>query len=176
MPFADGTYVKVYLLGYKYANDKDSTSNFNNENIAKYLQIPLADVLNAWTFWETQGIIKKHIEDDEYNYRVEFINLKQLYIDKIYKHLSATTKSDTTYVSNNELIEVNKDEDVCNMHKEIEKIFGKFLNINDKRKIIQWQKQYELSPEMMIQAFSYCINNKKIRSMKFIEGTNSGME
>jgi len=77
MPFADGTYVKVYLLGYKYANDKDSTSSFNNENIAKYLQIPLADVLNAWTFWETQGIIKKHIEDDEYNYRVEFINLRQ---------------------------------------------------------------------------------------------------
>ena len=171
MPLADGTYVKVYLLGYKYANDKEENENFNNENIAKNLKIPLSDVLNAWTFWESQGIIKKHLGDDEYNYKVEFVNLKQLYIDKIYKHLPTSVKEEPQYVSNNEMIEINRDEEFANMHKEIEKIFGKFLNINDKRKINQWQRQYELSPEMMIQAFSYCINNKKKRSMKFIEGT-----
>lgn len=171
MPLADGTYVKVYLLGYKYANDDEQTGNFNNENIAKNLKIPLSDVLNAWTFWESQGIIKKHMGDDEYNYNVEFINLKQLYIDKIYKHLPTSVKEDTLYVTNRELVEANKDEEFMQMHKEIEKIFGKFLNINDKRKINQWQRQYDLSPEMMIQAFSYCVNNKKKRSMKFIEGT-----
>lgn len=171
MPLADGTYVKVYLLGYKYANDKEQTGKFNNETIAKNLKIPLSDVLNAWTFWESQGIIKKHNGDDEYNYAVEFINLKQLYIDKIYKHLPTSVKEDTMYVTNRDLVEANKDEEFMQMHKEIEKIFGKFLNINDKRKINQWQRQYDLSPEMMIQAFSYCVNNKKKRSMKFIEGT-----
>ncbi len=175
MPLADGTYVKVYLLGYKYANDKENPSNFNNETIAKNLKIPLSDVLNAWTFWESQGIVKKHESDDEYNHSVEFMNLKQLYVDKIYKHLpsSVTSVKDdtTTYVTNKDLIELNKDEEFVQMHKEIEKIFGKFMNINDKRKINQWQRQYDLSPEMMIQAFSYCVNNKKKRSMKFIEGT-----
>ena len=171
MPLADGTYVKVYLLGYKYANDKEPTGSFNNETIAKNLKIPLSDVLNAWTFWEGQGIIKKHSSDDEYNYRVEFINLKQLYIDKIYRHLPAAAKEDSTYVTNKELVDIKNDEEMMQMHKEIERIFGKFLNINDKRKINQWQRQYELSPEMMIQAFSYCVNNKKKRSMKFIEGT-----
>lgn len=172
MPLADGTYVKVYLLGYKYANDKEDSNNFNNETISKDLKIPLSDVLNAWTFWEEQGIIKKHKSEDEYNYMVEFMNLKQLYVDKIYKHLpQSSSKEDKTYVTNNELIELNKEEEFVQMHKEIERIFGKFVNINDKRKINQWQKQYDLSPEMMIQAFSYCINNKKKRSMKFIEGT-----
>lgn len=179
MPLADGTYVKVYLLGYKYANDKEDSSSFNNETIAKNLKIPLSDVLNAWTFWETQGIVKKHKSDDEYNYSVEFMNLKQLYVDKIYKHLSASSssslstlvKEDKNYVNNKELVELNKDEEFAQMHKEIERIFGKFVSIADKRKINQWTKQYELSPEMMIQAFSYCINNKKKRSMSYIEKT-----
>lgn len=177
MPLADGTYVKVYLLGYKYANDKENSSSFNNETIAKNLKIPLSDVLNAWTFWESQGIIKKHKSDDEYNYSVEFMNLKQLYVDKIYKHLSASSalpslaKEDKNYVNNNDLIELNKDEEFVQMHKEIEKIFGKFVNISDKRKINQWQRQYDLSPEMIIQAFSYCVNNKKKRSMSYIEKT-----
>ncbi len=177
MPLADGTYVKVYLLGYKYANDKENSSSFNNQTIAKNLKIPLSDVLNAWTFWESQGIVKKYKAEDEYNYSVEFMNLKQLYVDKIYKHLSASSsvpslsKENKNYVNNNDLIELNKDEEFVQMHKEIEKIFGKFVNISDKRKINQWQRQYDLSPEMIIQAFSYCVNNKKKRSMSYIEKT-----
>ncbi len=177
MPLADGTYVKVYLLGYKYANDKENSSSFNNETIAKNLKIPLSDVLNAWTFWESQGIVKKYKAEDEYNYSVEFMNLKQLYVDKIYKHLSASSslpslsKENKSYVNNNDLIELNKDEEFVQMHKEIERIFGKFVNISDKRKINQWQRQYDLSPEMIIQAFSYCVNNKKKRSMSYIEKT-----
>ncbi|QSX05231.1 DnaD domain protein [Sedimentibacter sp. zth1] len=177
MPLADGTYVKVYLMGYKFATDKEKKNNFNNETIAKNLKIPLADVLNAWTFWETQGIIIKHETEDEYNYNVEFVNLKQLYIDKIYRHLPNATKEDDNIsydtsiksVSNKELLNSNKMTDMKKMHEEIDKIFGEPQNINNKKKILKWQKQYELSPEMMVQAFSYCINNKKIRRYSYIE-------
>ncbi len=176
MPLANGTYVKVYLLGFKYANDKEDSSSFNNETIAKNLKIPLSDVLNAWSYWETQGIVKTHKSDDEYNYSVEFINLKQLYVDKICRPLAKEDKNtssneDKNYINNQELLELNKDEEYLQMHKEIEKIFGKFVNVQDKRKINQWTRQYELSPEMMIQAFSYCVNNKKKRSMSYIEKT-----
>lgn len=169
MPFADGTYVKVYLLGYKYANDKDDRNNFNNETIAKNLKIPLADVLNAWTFWEQQGIVIKHETDDEFNYIVEFVNLKQLYIDKIYKHLPTTSEGEASYMSNKQLIEANKSSEFKQMHEEIDKIFGEPQNLTNKRKIAKWQKQYNLSPEMMVQAFSYCVNNKKIRRYSYIE-------
>ncbi len=60
MPMANGTYVKVYLLGYKYAYDKDINIEVNNNTIAKHLNIPLIDVLNAWDFWEGKGIIQKN--------------------------------------------------------------------------------------------------------------------
>lgn len=61
MPMANGTYVKVYLLGYKYAFDRDSKIEVNNETIAKHLNIPLEDVLRAWDFWQEKGIIQRYI-------------------------------------------------------------------------------------------------------------------
>ncbi|MCG4585726.1 primosomal replication protein N, partial [Anaerosalibacter bizertensis] len=81
MPMADGTYVKVYLLGFKYAHDKDIDIQVNNETIAKNLNIPLSDVLRAWDFWQNKGIIEKipKKNGNEYDYEVKFLNLKQLY-------------------------------------------------------------------------------------------------
>lgn len=52
MPMADGLYVKIYLLAYRQACDGNSNPNFNNSPIAKNLNIPLSDMLNAWKFWE----------------------------------------------------------------------------------------------------------------------------
>ncbi|MCC0627676.1 MULTISPECIES: hypothetical protein [unclassified Clostridioides] len=49
---ADGLYVKTYLLDYRQACDGNSNPNFNNSPIAKNLNIPLSDMLNAWKFWE----------------------------------------------------------------------------------------------------------------------------
>ncbi|MFY9613497.1 MAG: primosomal replication protein N, partial [Tissierellaceae bacterium] len=82
MPMANGTYVKVYLLGFKYAYDKDYKIDVNNKTIAKHLNIPLEDVLRAWDFWEEKGIVEKIYVDEEksINYKVKFLNLKQLYI------------------------------------------------------------------------------------------------
>ena len=80
MPMANGTYVKVYLLGYKYAYDRDSNIEVDNETIAKHLDIPLDDVLRAWDFWEEKGIIEKLPKEDgnRYNYKVKFLSLKEL--------------------------------------------------------------------------------------------------
>jgi len=59
MPMANGTYVKVYLLGYKYAYDRDGKISVDNDTIAKNLNMPLSEVLEAWDFWENKGIIEK---------------------------------------------------------------------------------------------------------------------
>ena len=167
MPLANGTYVKVYLLGYKYACDNNS--NFNNQTISKHLKIPLSDVLSAWDFWEQEGLIKKHETDDKYNFLVEFINLKQLYIDNIYKHISGTGTSSNNYTEVDELITLNKSTDIKKMFAEIENVFGRPFTPNEKRKLIDWLKNYKMKPEVLIQAFSYCVNKKNIRSFNYIE-------
>ncbi|HCO19405.1 MAG TPA: primosomal replication protein N, partial [Tissierellales bacterium] len=79
MPMANGTYVKVYLLGYKYAHDRDASLELTNQTIARHLDVPLEDVLRAWDFWENKGIVEKSGEDDV-NYQIKFLSLKQLYI------------------------------------------------------------------------------------------------
>lgn len=171
MPIADGTYVKVYLLGYKYARDKQD--NFNNETIAKDLKIPLSDVLNAWSYWAKEGIVVKRDIEDEYSYKIEFINLKQLYIDNVYKYISKIPVEKSNYINNDELITSNRNQDNKKMMEEIEEMFGRPMKINEKQKIVSWMNSYKMKPEIMTQAFSYCINNKKVKKFSYIESVVS---
>ena len=114
MPMANGTYVKVYLLGYKYANDKDISLSVNHQTIAKHLAIPWSDVFDAWDFWEQKGIIQKNFIDleDKTQYTVEFLSLKQLYINNNFKPVNVSTDDEdqpSTYTcSPSDLVEANK--------------------------------------------------------------------
>lgn len=171
MPMAEGTYVKVYLMGYKYARDKQL--NFNNETIARSLKLPLSDVLSAWDYWEREGVIIKHETDEEYNYIVEFLNLKQLYVDNVYKHIANQSKEKSNYVNNSELISSNRNSENKKMMEEIELMFGRPLKITEKQKIVSWLNTYKTSAEIMAQAFSYCINNKKVKRFSYIESVVS---
>ncbi|MGD9567598.1 MAG: DnaD domain-containing protein [Sedimentibacter sp.] len=171
MPAAEGTYVKVYLMGFKCARDKQS--NFNNETIARDLKLPLSDVLNAWDYWTKEGIVIKHETDDEYNYIVEFVNLKQLYVDNVYKYIANQNNEKSNYVNNEELISSNRNSENKKMMEEIEEMFGRPLKITEKQKIVSWLNNYKTKPEIMVQAFSYCINNKKVKRFSYIESVVS---
>ena len=55
MPRANGNFVKVYLLGLRYAKEglqKD------HKAIAKALDLLESDVFQAWEYWENQVIIQ----------------------------------------------------------------------------------------------------------------------
>lgn len=90
LPKANGTYVKVYLLGYQKSlqNDTDSTEQptASHQLLAKKLEIPLSDVIDAWKYWESQGIIEIHPlnpssdYDARESFSVEFLDLKEKYL------------------------------------------------------------------------------------------------
>ena len=67
MPMANGLYVKVYLLGYRQACDPNSNPKFDNNSIAKNLNIPLSDVIDAWKFWQNKNIIRIHFNMQRYH-------------------------------------------------------------------------------------------------------------
>lgn len=175
MPIADGTYVKVYLLGYKYANDKDHNIKVNNETISKHLNIPLSDVLKAWDFWEEKGIIKKHIKDnkDKYDYEVEFLNLKQLYINNNYRPISskATASENKSYsASVKDLIEANKIPSIQEMFNSISYIIRRPLAPNEKRKILNWIYNYNMNPDIIVKAYFYAVEKKGKKNVNYVEG------
>ncbi|KXZ40730.1 DnaD and phage-associated domain-containing protein [Alkalithermobacter thermoalcaliphilus JW-YL-7 = DSM 7308] len=165
MPMTNGTYVKVYLLGYRYALDP-SNCNVTNQTLAKNLNIPLVDVLAAWDFWEKKGIIKKHInsESDEWDYSIEFLNLKNLYVNNILKDNSSEKNSTTNLLSINENPNINK------MFNRINEIIARPLVPNEKIQILDMMEKYNMCPDMITTAYSYAKDKKGVKSVKFVEG------
>lgn len=177
MPMANGTYVKVYLLGYKYAKDNDNKLCVNNESISRQLNIPLTDVLKAWDFWEQKGIIKKHKKEDsdEYDYKVEFLNLKQLYIKNNYMlKTQASSRKDTNptvYTCTVEdLVESNKIPSINEMFSSIDYVVRRPLVPNQKKKVLEWLYNFNMSPSVIVKAFIHAFEEKKIRKVDYVEG------
>ena len=174
MPMANGTYVKVYLLGYKYAHDKDNKIEVNNQTIAKHLEIPLEDVLSAWDFWAGKGIIEKMVpeEDNKYNYKVRFLNLKQLYIKN---NLSLfNNKEDLSIkpkpITPQDLIDANQIPLINKMFNQIDYIMRRQTVTTEKQKILSWIQDYNMNPDVIEKAFFYGMEKKGIRNVNYVEG------
>ena len=174
MPMANGTYVKVYLLGYKYAYDKDSKIEVNNNTIAKHLNIPLIDVLNAWDFWEEKGIIEKipNNTEDKHDYKIKFLSLKQLYIKNNYKAIDIreNIKDETYTCSVEDLIGANQIPEINKMFNSIDYIIRRQLVPNEKKKILEWIHNYNMNPDIIEKAFFYGVEKKGQRNVNYIGG------
>ena len=170
MPMANGTYVKVYLLGYKYANDKDSNIEVDNKSIAKHLQIPLEDVLGAWDFWEEKGIIVKYDKEDKINYKVKFINLKQLLIKNNSGLFSKEEEKKKIQVENKDFIEANRMPIINEMFNSIDYILRRQTVPMEKKRILSWISNYNMNPDVIEKAFFYAVERKGIRKINYVEG------
>lgn len=174
MPMANGTYVKVYLLGYKYAYDRDGKISVDNDTIAKNLNMPLSEVLEAWDFWENKGIIEKiyNDEDNKFDYKVKFLNLKQLYIKNNYRPINTqeelTNKSYSCSVE--DLVGANQNPEINKMFNNIDYIMRRPLFPNEKNKILEWIYNYNMNPDIIEKAFFYGVEKKGKRSLNYIEG------
>ncbi|MBZ2175417.1 DnaD domain protein [Schnuerera sp. xch1] len=174
MPMANGTYVKVYLLGYKYAHDKDDSIIVDNKTISKHLNIPLTDVLGAWDFWESKGIIEKKYddEDNKFNYKIKFLNLKQLYIKNNFKPFDTKDESATKpyTCSVEDLVDANQIPAINRMFNNIDYIMRRQLVPNEKQKILEWIYNYNMNPDIIEKAFFYGIEKKGKRNFNYIGG------
>lgn len=174
MPMANGTYVKVYLLGYKYAYDRDNNISVDNETIAKNLNMPLTEVLEAWDFWEKKGIIQKIYEDenDKFNYKVKFLSLKQLYIKNNYRPVNVQDNlTNSTYTSTvDDLVEANRNPAINNMFKNIDYIMRRPLVPNEKNRILEWMFNYNMNPDIIEKAFFYSVEIKGKKKLSYVEG------
>lgn len=170
MPMANGTYVKVYLLGYKYAYERDERLEITNSSISKHLDIPLEDVLRAWDFWEEKGIIIKH-GSDKVNYKVEFLNLKQLYIKNNYTNFSQKEEpiKENKY-STQDLIEANQIPLINNMFNQIDYIMRRQTSPTEKKMVLEWIHDYNMNPDVIEKAFFYAVEQKGIRKINYVEG------
>lgn len=173
MPMANGTYVKVYLLGFKYAHDKDNKIEVTNFTISKHLDIPLEDVLRAWDFWEEKGIIIKEENTDKVNYKVKFLNLKQLFIKNnvsMFNQKQESKEPKQDKFSTKDLIEANQMPIVNNMFNSIDYLMRRQTSPAEKKIILEWIHDYNMNPDVIEKAFFYSAEKKGIRKMNYVEG------
>jgi len=169
MPSADGTYVKVYLLGYKYATHPEQYANFSNANIARTLNILLSDVIKAWDYWEKREIVKKHYlsGDKSGDFAIEFLNLKQLYIDNFCNPEIKTGSSRESYTPS-DLTEAMKDKQINEMFHTIQQLMCRPLNPTESLQCLEWLYDLKMPQDIIIEAFKYSIEKRGVKSIKYV--------
>jgi DnaD/phage-associated family protein len=168
MPSADGNYVKVYLLGYKYACNPDRSQSFSNHSIARALDVPVSVVLRAWDYWEDKGIIKKHyLADDKSEFSVEFLSLKQLYIDN-YSVVPGGPKGEKGSYTPADLSQALGDTRIRDMFNRIQKIVCRPLTPSESLTCLEWLYDLKMAPEIIEEAFRYSVEKRGVNNIRYI--------
>lgn len=168
LPMAEGNALKVYLLGYRYACDPEAHCRFSHEALARHLGLSLEEVLDAWRFWEEKGLIKKTDvnPDQPHGFSVEFISLRQLYVENNFKPLREAPKKPKS-PSPERLSESLREPVLKKMFRDIEQLMGRPLEPNDCLEILSWIDALPLEPQVIVKAFEYVVREKNIRNIKY---------
>ncbi|MDD2572901.1 MAG: DnaD domain protein [Bacillota bacterium] len=169
MPSAEGNFVKVYLLGYKYACSPGHSSVFSNETISRALDIPISTVLKAWDYWEQRGIIKKHCtRDGKSNFSVEFLSLKQLYIDN-YRSVPGNSPEEAGRAyTPSDLMQAMGDTRIRDMFNKIQKIICRPLTPSESLQCLEWLYDLKMVPEIIEEAFRYSVEKRGVKNIRYI--------
>lgn len=155
MPGANGEFVKVYLLGYKFA--KENRTDITNEKLADYLGILESDVNRAWAYWKKMGIVE--MEDD----KLKFVNLKELYIKNVYNLKAEEKKKDKGYS------EVVANPTYANLLTRAEFLMREPIAPMKKIDIINWITAYNMPADLIEEAFFYTTEIKGIYNISYVE-------
>lgn len=170
MPMANGTYVKVYLMGYKMARDASLSAIADNISISKHLNLPLEDILAAWDFWEKKKIIVKHSNKETLttpnNYDIEFLSLRQLYLDNNYAPKSI--EPEPSKPSTGDLIDAVKNAEIRDMFYNADQIMRRQLTPNERTEILSWVFEFNFAPELIIKAFLYSVEHKNVKNVNYV--------
>ena len=154
MPVASGTFVKVYLMGFMFASSHQNHLSANHKMLATMLQLPLTDILEAWTYWEKQGIVKKHFHENSDDFDIEFLSLRELYIENNYEAKQKKRQNSTSSTQRNSTFAASQ-ASFSALIKRIEKIVGHPLSPQELRDLSDYQEHYYRNEEILAYAFEY---------------------
>jgi len=155
---APGDHVKVYLLGLMCARVGVET---DNGKIARQLSIEEEDVMKAWNYWESLGIVKKNFEEakDKFRYDVEFLCLKeQLYGKKNGKKENKEKKFPALL----------NDTELQGLYQRVESITGRIIGGKEPLEIASWIGDFGATPEVIAHAYTYCVKSKRKDDYKYV--------
>lgn len=161
MPQSDGTFIKVYLLGLRQLSDGISLTP---KGIAAVLNILESDVIRAWKYWETEGLVRCKTEDDG-QLTVEFIDPAESRKPSV-----GILPSKPSYSSSEISGYISDHKEMRSLLQYVEKALGKTLSSNDQSTIFGLHDWLGLPLDVIAMLVSYCVsvNRKSMRSIELM--------
>ncbi|MCK8060887.1 MULTISPECIES: DnaD domain protein [unclassified Fusibacter] len=173
MTAANGTFVKVYLLGYHYA--QSGHTKFNNESLAKQLDIAIEDVVNAWDFWAGKNIVvctQVEAHHSKHNFDVQFLSIRELYVQSNFPQLPETQQSEEQPTQSDRVFSAMSNPIIKEMLAAVQYIVRRMLTPQETTRILDWMTHYKMDPDMIERAFFITYEERKIQDFQFnyVEG------
>lgn len=155
---ADGSFVKVYLLGLSQC---ETDKHMPPAEFAKHLSMLLSDVIRAWEYWESQGLVKiTYKNKDKTDFDIEFQD------NTVQHEMKPETKP--VYTANEIYSCASESMELKEMFAVSEKILGKHLSSTDINVLYSLYDYYRLPADVIPMLLMYCVKIGK-KSMRQIE-------
>jgi len=156
MPSADGNFVKVYLLGLL----EITNSGVTGEYLSRKLGLLESDIIKAWEYWESKGLIRMYRTGDDIN--IEFQDVLSAYSFGF-----TGEKHHVNYSPESIYLRMN-DPNIKDMYENIEKLLGRTMSPKEIAMYLSWLDDYSFTPEVIILLIEYCKAKGKVDS-RYIE-------
>ncbi|MBQ3921538.1 MAG: DnaD domain protein, partial [Firmicutes bacterium] len=156
MPSAPGNYVKLFLYALMSA---ESDLGFDNETAARKLGMSLAEVVEGWTYWESQGLVRKTCPDpsDRDRFDIEFLNIKEAAFGR------RSSEEDLPQTS----VKLD-DRELSTLFGDVEKATGRILESGEPEEISSWIRDFGADPEVIVLAYTYCSRNRRSNRYRYV--------
>ncbi len=174
MPKANGTFVKVYLYGYRHCYH--GIYDLTTKQIATTLDILESDVLQAWKYWEEKGLVTLHQNTETGTFDVQYLlaapsashtqQPSPPIVSPAPKRLVLETRPQ--YSTEEIHIYTNTSEDVQMLFQSAQKHLGKLLTFNDLSTLFSFYDWLRLPVDVIELLLKHCADNNH-RNMRYIE-------
>jgi len=144
MSKARGEYIKVYLLGLRYCLSGELGAN--SFSLANTLNLLESDIMNAWNYWNEEGVIKITEIDSLGNYSIDFLDL------------NSSLEEPKEEIN---LLSELKNSSIKDMMEDIEKLLARPLSSKEITLYLSWQKDFNFSPELILLLIQYSASKGK---------------
>ena len=187
MPDAPGEYVKVFLLGLMYAQYDEV---MDSRKIAIVLGLSEEEVEEAWIYWASRGVIRRHVELSDDGFEIEYIEILSQ-IGRLYGKASETetaseaAEAEAAAVQPEELAEDGGETDadiyeslddmdyedmtaermtdkvLRDIYLKYQEVTGRTVSRQETGKIADAIRVYGIKPEIFDFAIDYCADLEK---------------
>ncbi len=158
LQIADGDYVKVYLYAFKTAYEGREDGMLSEDILAEHLGLDENKVLEAFEFWQDQGLVSIEEYDGEKSYT--FISVRELFLGF---QQPAEAQEEVTLSNDDDISMTNKE-----MFDGIEKILETTLTPNEIQRIIDFRTEFKLNRDLVVHGFTYSEKVSGKRNVNYV--------